>query len=55
MPKRQKEILCLVYMNELTHPQAAEVMAVSLKSVYNIISLALLTMRRYVGQSVCVV
>ncbi|MEZ0607766.1 RNA polymerase sigma factor [Fibrella sp. WM1] len=51
LPKRQKEILYLVYMKGLTYPQAAEVMAISIKSVYNTINIALMTMRRYVRQS----
>ncbi|CCH00395.1 RNA polymerase, sigma-24 subunit, ECF subfamily [Fibrella aestuarina BUZ 2] len=52
LPRRQKEILYLVYMKGLTYPQAAEVMAISLKSVYNTINIALMAMRRYVRQSV---
>ena len=52
LPRRQKEILYLVYMKGLTYPQAAEVMDISMKSVYNTINMALMTMRRYVRESV---
>ncbi len=51
LPKRQKEILYLVYMKGLTYQQAAEVMGISLKSVYNTISVALTTLRVYVRKS----
>lgn len=51
LPKRQKEILYLVYMKGLTYPQAAEVMAISLKSVYNTINIALTTLRSCVHAS----
>ncbi|GAB2557712.1 RNA polymerase sigma factor [Spirosoma areae] len=45
LPKRQKEILYLVYMKGLTYSQAAEVMDITLKSVYNSVNVALTTMR----------
>ncbi len=45
LPKRQKEILYLVYMKGLSYPQAAEVMDIALKSVYNTINVALTTLR----------
>lgn len=48
LPKRQKEVLYLVYMKGLTYPQAAEVMDITLKSVYNTINVALTTLRGYV-------
>ncbi len=51
LPKRQKEILYLVYMKGLTYPQAAEVMGISMKSVYNTINLALTALRAYVRES----
>ena len=47
LPKRQKEVLYLVYMKGLTYPQAAEVMDITLKSVYNTINVALTTLRSY--------
>ncbi len=46
LPKRQKEILYLVYMKGLSYPQAAEVMDITLKSVYNTVNVALTTLRR---------
>lgn len=52
LPKRQKEILYLVYMKGLTYPQAAEVMDISIKTVYNTINVALSTMRGYLHQAV---
>ncbi len=51
LPKRQKEILYLVYMKGLTYPQAAEVMGIALKSVYNTINTALTTLRSHVQAS----
>ncbi|WP_077920075.1 RNA polymerase sigma factor [Spirosoma sp. 209] len=45
LPKRQKEILHLVYLQGLTYPQAAEVMNLSMKSVYNTVHVALKTLR----------
>lgn len=51
LPKRQKEILYLVYMKGLTYPQAAEVMGIAMKSVYNTINVALTTLRTHVHES----
>ena len=51
LPKRQKEILYLVYMKGLTYPQAAEVMGISMKSVYNTVNVALTTLRHFVKES----
>ncbi len=45
LPKRQKEILYLVYMKGLTYQQASEVMEITMKSVYNTINVALTTLR----------
>ena len=52
LPRRQKEILYLVYLKGLTYPQVAEVMEISMKTVYNTINVALTTMRSYVPQPV---
>ncbi|GAB2594689.1 RNA polymerase sigma factor [Spirosoma areae] len=51
LPKRQKEILYLVYMKGLTYQQAAEVMDITMKSVYNTVNVALTTLRAYVRES----
>lgn len=51
LPKRQKEVLYLVYMKGLTYQQAAEVMDITMKSVYNTINVALTTLRTYVRNS----
>ncbi len=51
LPKRQKEVLYLVYTKGLTYPQAAEVMDISMKTVYNTINVALNTMRAYMCQT----
>ena len=51
LPKRQKEILYLVYMKGLTYQQAADVMDITLKSVYNTINVALTTLRGHVRES----
>ncbi|QHW00383.1 RNA polymerase sigma factor [Spirosoma endbachense] len=47
LPRRQKEVLYLVYMNELTYQQTAEVMDVTIKTVYNSVNVALQTLRAY--------
>lgn len=51
LPKRQKEILYLVYMKGLTYQQAADVMDITMKSVYNTINVALTTLRSYIKES----
>lgn len=51
LPKRQKEILYLVYMKGLSYQQAAEVMDITMKSVYNTVNVALTTLRAYVRTS----
>ena len=51
LPKRQKEILYLVYMKGLSYPQAAEVMDIALKSVYNTVNVALTALRAQVQAS----
>lgn len=51
LPKRQKEVLYLVYMKKLSHQQTAEVMGLAIKSVYNTLNVALTTMRVQVRQS----
>ncbi|MVM36734.1 sigma-70 family RNA polymerase sigma factor [Spirosoma sp. HMF3257] len=51
LPKRQKEILYLVYMKGLTYQQAAEVMDITLKTVYNTLNVALTSLRTYVRKS----
>ena len=51
LPKRQKEVLYLVYMKGLSYQQAAEVMDITMKSIYNTINVALTTLRAYVRES----
>jgi RNA polymerase sigma factor (sigma-70 family) len=51
LPKRQKEIVYLIYMKGLTHQQAAEVMDITIKSVYNTVNVALTTLRVCVRES----
>ncbi|QHW00366.1 RNA polymerase sigma factor [Spirosoma endbachense] len=51
LPKRQKEILYLVFMKGLSYQQAAEVMDITMKSVYNTVNVALTTLRAYVRTS----
>lgn len=51
LPKRQKEILYLVYMKGLTYQQAADVMEITMKSVYNTINVALTTLRSYIKET----
>lgn len=51
LPKRQKEILYLVYMKGLSYQEAAEVMDISMKSVYNTVNVALTSLRKYIRKS----
>ncbi len=46
LTKRQKEILYLVYMKGLTYQQVSEVMDIAMKTVYNTINMALMTLRK---------
>ncbi|MCF0069703.1 sigma-70 family RNA polymerase sigma factor [Dyadobacter sp. CY261] len=50
LPKRQREILYLVFMKGLTYSQAAEVMNITMKSVYNTIHVALSALRTSVAE-----
>lgn len=51
LPKRQKEILYLIYMKGLTYIQASEVMEITMKSVYNTVNIAIATLRNYLRES----
>ncbi len=51
LPKRQKEIIYLVYLKGLTYQEAAEVMEISIKSVYNTVNVALGSLRNYINKS----
>lgn len=51
LPKRQKEILYLVYMKGFSYQEAAEVMDISMKSVYNTVNVALTSLRKYIRKS----
>lgn len=51
LPRRQREVLYLLYMKGLTYQQTAEVMGLALKSVYNTVNVALSTLRIYVRDS----
>ena len=51
LPKRQKEILYLVYMQGFTYQQASEAMDITMKSVYNTINVALTTLRGYLQET----
>ncbi|MFD2570450.1 RNA polymerase sigma factor [Spirosoma soli] len=51
LPKRQKEILYLVYMKGLTYQQVSEVMDIAMKTVYNTVNIALTTLRTYARES----
>ncbi|GAB3285041.1 hypothetical protein GCM10027347_62120 [Larkinella harenae] len=52
LPKRQKEMLYLFYQKGLTHQETADIMNITIKSVYNTINVALTTLRKYLKQSV---
>lgn len=49
LPKRQREALYLIYYQQLSYPEAAEVMQVDVKSVYNFVYKALTTIRETTG------
>ena len=51
LPKRQKEILYLVYMKGLSYQETADVMDISMKSVYNTVNVALTSLRKYIRTS----
>jgi len=51
LPKRQKEILYLVYMKGLSYQEASEVMNITMKSVYNTVNVALTTLRSYLQET----
>ena len=48
LPKRQKEILYLVYLKGLTYQETADVMEITMKSVYNTVNIALGSLKKYV-------
>lgn len=48
LPKRQKEALYLMYFEELSYPEIAQVMGLEIKSVYNLIYNALVSLRSYI-------
>ena len=48
LPKRQKEALYLMYFEELSYPEIAQVMGLEIKSVYNLIYNALVSLRGYI-------
>ncbi|WP_394993787.1 RNA polymerase sigma factor [Emticicia sp.] len=51
LPKRQKEILYLVYMKGFTYQEASEAMDITMKSVYNTINVALTTLKGYLQET----
>lgn len=51
LPRRQKEILYLVYMNGLSYEEASTVMDISMKTVYNTVNIALTSLRKYFGKT----
>ena len=51
LPKRQKEILYLVYMKGFTYEEAAEAMDITMKSVYNTVNVALTTLKGYLKET----
>lgn len=51
LPKRQREILYLLYLKGFSHQEASEIMNIAIKSVYNTVSRALNTLRKYVENS----
>lgn len=52
LPRRQQEILRLVYMKELTYCQTAEALNISLKTVYNTVNSGLKALRYNARESI---
>ncbi|GGM90177.1 DNA-directed RNA polymerase sigma-70 factor [Dyadobacter beijingensis] len=50
LPKRQREILYLVYMKGLSYAEAGDVMNIAMSTVYNTVNTALSTLRSFVAQ-----
>lgn len=51
LPRRQREILYLLYLKGFSHQEAAETMNIAMKSIYNTVSRALNTLRKYMESS----
>lgn len=51
LPKRQKEALYLLYFEELSYPEIAQVMGLEIKSVYNLIYNSLVSLRGYIQET----
>lgn len=51
LPRRQKEALYLMYFDELSYPEVAQVMGLEIKSVYNLIYNALVALRGQIEQA----
>lgn len=49
LPKRQREALYLIYFEQLSYEEAAQIMQVDVKSVYNFVYKALTTIRQTTG------
>ncbi|MBC8152024.1 MAG: sigma-70 family RNA polymerase sigma factor [Bacteroidetes bacterium] len=49
LPKRQREALYLIYFGQLSYVEAAQIMQVDVKSVYNLVYKALTTIRQTTG------
>lgn len=52
LPKRQKEILYLVYMKGFTYQEASDAMDITMKSVYNTINVALTTLKGFLQETI---
>lgn len=50
LPKRQKEALYLLYYEELSYPEIAQLMGLEVKSVYNLIYNSLVSLRAYIAE-----
>lgn len=51
LPKRQKEALYLMYFEQLSYPEVAQVMGLEIKSVYNLMYSALVSLRGYIQET----
>jgi RNA polymerase sigma-70 factor (ECF subfamily) len=51
LPRRQREVLYLLYFNELSYQEIASIMSLEVRTVYNQVHNALQTMKKHLGQN----
>jgi RNA polymerase sigma factor (sigma-70 family) len=51
LPKRQREIIFLLYFSNLSYPEIAEIMGLNIRTVYNQVHTAIQTLRKQLSRS----